>query len=133
VIKCTGGFVFGGYADVSWQSMTLYRGSRDGWPYRRSAQAFLFSLISPSSVVPVKLPLVHPNISYAIVCNASRGPTFGGGYDLYVANCANSNTCSSTNLGFTYQLPPGQSALTFFTGSQNFQAAGVEVYQVQLQ
>jgi hypothetical protein len=65
--------------------------------------------------------------------NESSGPTFGGGHDLHVATCANSNTSSSTNLGSTYQLPPGQSAQSFFTGGRHFQAAEVEVYQVQLQ
>ena len=48
VIKCSGGFVFGGYADVPWHS----KGE-----YTRSSQAFLFSLHSPSGVGPVKLPL----------------------------------------------------------------------------
>jgi hypothetical protein len=123
VIKCTGGFVFGGYADVSWHS---------GNSHSQSAQAFLFSLHSPSGVGPVKLPLVQ-NHQNAMYCAASWGPTFGGGHDLHVANCANSSTSSCTNLGHTYQLPPGQSAQTFFTGSHHFQAAEVEVYQVQLQ
>ena len=122
-IKCTGGFVFGGYADASWSSS----GS-----YTHSAQAFLFSLHSPSGVGPVKLPLVQPNHPNAIQCNASYGPTFGAGHDLHVANCANGNTSSYTNL-HTYQLPPGQSAQAFFTGGRHFQAAEVEVYQVQLQ
>ena len=40
---------------------------------------------------------------------------------------------SAAVCGHTYQLPPGQSAQTFFTGSRHFQAAEVEVYQVQLQ
>jgi hypothetical protein len=124
VIKCTGGFVFGGYADASWSSS----GS-----YTHSAQAFLFSVHSPSGVGPVKLPLVQPNPPNAFYCAASYGPTFGSGHDLHVGNCANGNPSSYTNLGNTYQLPPGQSAQTFFTGSRHFQAAEVEVYQVQLQ
>ena len=123
VIKCSGGFVFGGYADVPWH----YHGE-----YTHSSQAFLFSLHSPSCAGPVKLPLVqdHENAMY---CNASYGPTFGSGHDIHVADDANGNTNSYTNLGHTYQLPAGQSAETFFTGARNFQAAEVEVYQVQLQ
>jgi hypothetical protein len=81
-------------------------------------------------VGPVKLPLVQ-NHQNAVFCYASYGPTFGGGHDLYVANCANSTTSSHNYLGNTYQLPQGQSAQTFFTGSHNFQAVEVEVYQVQ--
>ena len=123
VIKCSGGFVFGGYADVPWQS-------NNSWAH--SSQAFLFSLHSPSGVGPVKLPLVQ-NHQHAMYCGASHGPTFGSGHDIYVADGANGNTNSHTNLGHTYQLPAGQSAQTFFTGAHNFQAAEVEVYQVQLQ
>jgi hypothetical protein len=119
VIKCTGGFVFGGYADVSWNSSSSYT---------PSPKAFLFSLHSPSGVGPVRLPLVQ-NLEQAIRCKASCGPTFGGGHDLHIADSANSNTGSYTNLGHTYQLPSGQSAKTFFTGGKNFQAAELEVYQ----
>ena len=122
VIKCSGGFVFGGYADVPWHSQNNYT---------RSSQAFLFSLHSPSGVGPVKLPLFQ-NHQNAMYCVASYGPTFGGGHDIHVADGANGNTNSYTNL-HAYQLPAGQSAQTFFTGAHNFQAAEVEVYQVQLQ
>jgi hypothetical protein len=115
VIKCTGGFVFGGYADAPWHS---------SGGYSQSPKAFLISLHSPNGVGSVKLPRVH-NHQYAIIGHPSYGPTFGGGHDLHVANCANSNTSSHTNLGHAYQLPPGQSAGTFFTGGQNFQAAEV--------
>jgi hypothetical protein len=156
VIKCTGGFVFGGYADVSWHSRDgdsdkkSLRGKVIVSNYTQSAQSFLFSLNSPSSVGPVKLPLVLPpheksqhnaphaltgNHPKAIVCNASHGPIFGGGPDLRVANCGPDlrfANRSYTNLRSTYQLLPGQSALspTFFTGSHHFEAAEVEVYQV---
>ena len=58
---------------------------------------------------------------------------FGAGNDIRVADGANGNTKSYTNLGTTYHLPAGQSAKTFFTGAHKFQAAEVEVYQVQLQ
>ena len=101
--------------------------------YSQSPKAFFISLHSPSGVGSVKLPLVQ-NRQYAIIGHPSYGPTFGGGHDLPhdVANCANSNTSSHTNLGHAYQLPPGQSAGTFFTEGQNFQAAEVEAYQVML-
>ena len=123
VIKSSGGFVFGGYADVPWHSQ-----NND----TQSLQAFLFSLHSPSGVGPVKLPLVQ-NHQHAMYCGASYGPSFGHGRDMHVADGANGNTNSHTNLGRTYQLPTGQSAKSFFTGAHRFQAAEVEVYQVQLQ
>jgi len=49
-IKCTGGFVFGGYADAPWNA---------SGGYSQSPKAFLISLHSPSGVGSVKLPLVQ--------------------------------------------------------------------------
>jgi hypothetical protein len=80
-IESTGGFVFGGYADVSWKAGNGGRKS-----YTHATQAFFFSLHRPSGVGPVKLPLVQ-NHQHAIYNAASHGPTFGVG-DLYVPNCA---------------------------------------------
>ena len=129
VIKCKGGFVFGGYVDFSWSSLNSY-GVPTEWS--QSAQAFLFSLHSPSGVGAVKLPLLGGGSHQAIRCHPNQGPTFGGGlyiclFDLHVADCANSNTYSCTNLDNTYQLPSGRSAHIFFTRGQYFQAAEVEV------
>ena len=135
VIKCTGGFVFGGYADRPWNSIGNYTQSK----------AFLFSLVSPRGATPVKLPFVQGR-NTGCHCAPSYGPSFGGGvsrvalgggvsfggrYDLCVADCANSTSTSYTHPGHAYQLPPGQGAQTFFTGAHHFQAAEVEVYQVQ--
>ncbi len=57
---------------------------------------------------------------------------FGAGANIYVADSANTNTKSSTNLGRSYTLPPGMSGAAYFTGSQYFQASEVEVYQVTI-
>jgi hypothetical protein len=96
-------------------------------------QAFLFSLHSPSGVGPVKLSLVqdYQRWSFAIMSDSTYGPAFGGGCqvspDLWI-----NGTGGNSSLGNTYQVPPGQSA-HFFTGDCNFQAAELELYQVQLQ
>jgi len=123
VIKCSGGFVFGGYADVPWSS-------HGG--YIPSPKAFLFSLHGPSGLGPVKLPLVKNCHQNAMVGIGSFGPTFGGGHDLRVGNNANAGK-SYTALGCSYHLPAGQSGRTFFTGAHEFRAAEVEVHQVHLQ
>ena len=44
---------------------------------------------------------------YAIYSGRGDGPTFGGGYDLYVSDNAASNTKSYTSIGSGYQLPSG--------------------------
>ena len=49
-----------------------------------STEAFLFSLNNPD-----------------------QGPTFGSGYDLYIADKCDKNTNSYSNLGDTYKLPTG--------------------------
>ena len=122
VIKCSGGFVFGGYADVPWNSHS--------W-HIPSPKAFLFSLHGPSGLCPVKLPLLFQNRGHALFCEGSVGPTFGNG-DLRVGHNANAGK-SYTALGCSYHLPAGQSGRTFFTGAHKFKAAEVEVYQVHLQ
>ena len=121
VIKSTGGSVFGGYADVAWAS---------SGQWLPSSNAFPFALQYPSGVAPVKMPLTqapHPN---AIHDHSSHGPTFGNGHDIHVADNANSNTNSYTNVGPAYQLPAGQDARCFLTGTGNFQTAEIEVFRV---
>ena len=121
VIKCTGGYVFGGYAHAAWTSS----GS-----WQASPGSFLFSLVSPSGMGPVKMMLKNNGDEYAMHCDFSYGPTFGQGHDIHVCSNANSSSGSYTNLGHTYHLPDGQSSTTFFTGQRHFQAAEVRVFSV---
>ena len=59
--------------------------------------------------------------SYAIYRSSDRGPTFGGGYDIYIANNANSNTDSYTNFGHSYSAPSGvQDKKTILAGTYKF-------------
>ena len=62
-----------------------------------------------------------------------RGPTFGVGYDIYIASYASSNKNSHTNLGNTYSPPSGHSygssfTQSFLAGSYTFQPDEVEVF-----
>ena len=84
----------------------------------RCSQSFLFSMMNPQGVAPIKMFLVKDRQS-AIFCDSRYGPSFGGGCDLYISNNANTNGLSYSNLGHTYQLPTGQQS-TFFTGAENF-------------
>ena len=55
--------------------------------------------------------------------------SFGGAYDLYISN--NANTISSGGgLGHNYQLPAGQQN-TFFTGAAYFTVTDYEVFGLQ--
>jgi len=124
LIKCTDGYVFGGYASVSWKSGSGSPQSAPG--------SFLFSLHGPSREGPVKLHLKDPNDGCAMRCHSSFGPTFGEASDFHLSSNANNCTGSGTRLGKTYHLPDGQSPDTFFTGQFNFQAAEVEVFSVDV-
>jgi len=122
VIRCTGGYIFGGFCDTAWSSN---RG------YKTSAKAFLFTLKCHSGPAPTKMRLNQRNNGYAVYHGGSCGPAFGGGYDIHVCDNANSNLSSYTNVGNTYECPAGQTGNTFLTGSRHFQASEVEVFSVQ--
>ena len=66
----------------------------------------------------------------AIFCSDTSGPSFGGGCDLFISDLANTDNGSYSNLGSTYQRPPGQQS-TFFTGSKNFTVTDYEVFGLQ--
>ena len=40
---------------------------------------------------------------YAIYCNNSHGPTFGGGHDIHICSNASKTNGSYSNLGNTYR------------------------------
>lgn len=73
------------------------------------------------------MSLVTGNEEYAIYCGHTSGPSFGGGPDLAIPDLANTHNRANSNLGCTYQLPPGQQN-TFFTGARNFTVTDYEVF-----
>ena len=98
--------------------------------YKRAPGSFLFSLVNPSGLPPTKMPLIAGKEGYAICCNESYGPLFGGNssHDLYIPNSPNSPNSCSVNLNNAYQCPTGQNAETFLTGNQNFTVNEMEVF-----
>ena len=50
---------------------------------------------------------IDENYSNNICRYTNYGPTFGYGYDFYIADNARSNTNSYANFGQAYNLPPG--------------------------
>ena len=69
--------------------------------------------------------------SYAIYRSSSYGPTFGDGWDIYIANDANSNTNSYSDFGQynTYSVPSGvQDPYKILAGTRNFTPDEVEVF-----
>ena len=68
---------------------------------------------------------------YAIYCDSSCGPSFG--FDICIANNANTTMKSLSNLGFAYSHPQyswgTNEAQSFLAGSHNLQLDEIEVYQ----
>jgi hypothetical protein len=82
---------------------------------------------------PFKCPIINGKNGNAIYCYSSYGATFGEGHGLYICNNANSNQSSYSNLGATYQPPPGyqyttQQTRSLFAGSLNFTPTEIEVF-----
>ena len=68
---------------------------------------------------------------YAIYKGLSFGPTFGAGFDIYIANNANSNSNSYSDFGQSnyYSVPSGvQDQYTILAGTRNFTPDEVEVF-----
>jgi len=123
-----GKYIFGGYTSLSWSSSCSYR---------YDSAAFLFSLVNKPGWQPRKLDQSSGQGSHwrahSIYSCSSDGPTFGGGYDIYIVNNAASNTNSYSNLGWTYSPPAGNSygssfTQSFLAGSYKFRPDEVEVF-----
>ncbi|XP_078382248.1 uncharacterized protein LOC144664922 [Oculina patagonica] len=95
--------------------------------YGSSSNAFLFSLRNKEGLGPFKSMVKKPQ--NAIYRNSGYGPTFGGGFDINIANNANSNTGSYTYFGNSYSVPSGvQSGNTILAGTYSFTPDEVEVF-----
>jgi hypothetical protein len=123
ILKANGSsYIFGGFTTVKWDSSS---GSKS------DPNAFIFCLTKKDKK-PLKMnidPYRHPN---AIFCDSRYGPIFGG-YDLCIANNANTKMDSYSHLGGCYKHPQyargTYEADTFLAGAGWFQLDEIEVYQ----
>ena len=92
--------------------------------YRYSSKAFIFSLKNYFGYGYFKKDII--SISYATYSHRYYGPTFGSGFDIHVANYANSNYNSYFN---SRSYTGKYSNNNVWTGSNNFCANEVEVYR----
>jgi hypothetical protein len=122
IIKSTNGNVFGGYTEKTWNHAGFYKADQN---------SFIFSLINKPNK-PIKMKWSQ---NYGICCNISYGPTFGGGFDLKIADKSNTNTSSYSNLCHSYTHPDyaygSNEAKSFLASSYNFQVSDIEVYVKQ--
>ena len=114
IIKSTNGNIFGGYTDKAWISDNQWHSDQN---------AFLFSLVNKRDK-PFKAK-IFSNGQYAIHCNRTYGPIFGGGHDIYISSDSNTHSGSYCNFGHTYKHPdypyPSIEAQSILAGSYKFQ------------
>ena len=93
-------------------------------------QAFLFSLVNPSGLGPTKMSLINGREQFAVTSSGDCGPVFGEGHDLrLIGDPTYGRKAGYSNLGNTYQCPPGQQE-TFFTGTRQFTFTDFEVFGI---
>ena len=105
--------------------------------YVESKEAFLFSLVNPYGVQPVKMPRISNPRSANISQNGSLGPLFGGTdpwgnprrFDLKITANANESRESCSHLGESYECPEGKHKELFLAGTREFLVADYEVFE----
>lgn len=122
IIKSEGGFVFGGYTAVQWNSRHLFKYD----PY-----AFIFSLVNKENR-PIKIN-VENNHDMAILCSKRYGPAFGyKARELCVFSTKDSLRVGESNLGYYFKHPSfdfdSEEAKTFLAGTHQFRVQEIEVF-----
>ncbi len=110
-------FVFGGFTTVYWESSYGYKSDRN---------AFLFSLKNKCNQ-PCKIKLIDAYDS--MFCDSDCGPSFGGGFDIYICDNANTTAGSYSNLGVSYRHPQPEQGESYLAGSDGFLLSEIEIYQ----
>jgi hypothetical protein len=124
IVKSTEGCIFGGYSDQSWE-----RHYSNGYSYKSSSRAFLFSIVNPAGLAPMKLPLTGKWNDNAVRWDSSYGPVFGIGGSLCICDKCNTVKESYSHLGVSYS----HNGYTFLTSSKRFLVAEIEVFAVKQQ
>ena len=118
-------FTFQNYKNLNIISFHILGGH--GWT--RSNASFLFSLRDSENLAPFIANVVPGNEQYAIYCHPGYGPTFGGGHDIYIADNANGNRQSYSNLAGYYRVHPRtRTRNALLAGSENFTPTEIEVF-----
>jgi len=121
IVKTTNGNVFGGFTTQAWSSNCT--------EWKRDDNAFLFSLKNLENR-PEKLFIRAEKSLHAIYNSPDLGPSFGGGCDIKIMSCSNTNMSSYSSLGSTYACQ-SKSPKAFLAGTYNFQTSDIEVFALR--
>ncbi|XP_046567339.1 interferon-induced protein 44-like [Haliotis rubra] len=111
--------VFGGYTSVSWDSAGAYK---------VDPTAFLFRLYFKGSSSPKQYPAT--NGTNAIYGNASYGPTFGTGHDIYSFNAT--VALSGASFPLNGSLAPGNSYAMAGDNAASLACSSLNCYDVEV-
>ena len=109
--------------------LRCYCYSESSGAHGSTSNAFIFSLRNKEGLGPFKSNVTNP--SRAIYWSPSNGPTFGNGWDIQIADNANSNINSYSDFGEynDYFVPSGvQDKNTILAGTNYFTPEEVEVF-----
>ena len=110
LVKTSNGYRCGGFTNTPWDS---------SGNYKQDNAAFVFSMDTRSKYMSTD--------SKSVCCHSDYGPTFGGGYDLYLANGFLTSANNYCNCPSTYKTMK-RSELT--GGDYYFKVKECEVYQI---
>jgi len=116
------GYVFGGYASISWTS--------DG-SYHSAPESFIFTLTNIHGTEPLKFP--NSDINYSVYHDSSRGPTFGWSEDIRILEDFKINE-STTNFPCRFK-DVSNKGKSIFTGDldnnkKSFKIDEIEVFKI---
>ena len=114
VVLTRNGRRFGGFTHAKWDKSNGYKSDEKG---------FLFSLDS-------KEVYANKKENYGIYCYNDKGPTFGGGHDLFIDDNCNKNNENYDNSSHSYDTDGQKNALA---GTKYFYVEDYEVYELNLE
>ena len=114
VVQARNGRRFGGFTEAKWDKSNGYKSSSTG---------FLFSLDN-------KEVYYNKKNEYDIYCYSDKGPTFGGGHDLFIDDNCNKNNENYDNSDHSYETMGKKYALA---GTKYFYVEDYEVYQIDFE
>ena len=115
VFKSTGGYIATAYTPIAFRSVNNYVSATSG-------TAWLNNLENSSGTISTT-KFLNTSPQYTLYDNASYGPTFGGGHDIYIqgGNMANVSTNQHSYSGTGYSS-------TVLFGARNATLSEIEVY-----
>jgi hypothetical protein len=132
LIRDTAWNIFGGFTPLKWESRAWNRNYGAESNLRKgdaSLKSFLFTLKNPHDLSARKFVLNRERKDRAIDCDSKCGPCFG---TLWLSDHCNTHMNKSAFFGdfCAYINDSGVDGQTLFTGSPNFRADEVEVFEI---